>query len=247
MARSSPASPIQESEFLEQSIQGLEKVLPHVYGGSTSIDNPIPAVLSPNRNYLRAMYQGKGELTPSEMPFFAYMPNTMKINRLSFGLGAMQKAGHPIRVLPNGQDFLILHLTPVTVNVTVAFVGNSFTQAMRFSKRWLQNFASMGFDLVVHQTDYSIAIKVRGAEELTMPDMPQEGDVGAIFVYETELVMDTYTGFVHRVPGVVTIKGTAYTLDRQAVAELYNKGDTPFNWAAVELFTVRLKESNPEL
>jgi len=241
------AQHIQQAEFMEFSIGALTRVLREVYGGIDSSEKPIEVKLCPNKNYIRKLYQVNGPIKPTSLPFIGYMPTQFEYGRTEFNQQAMRHRGINLGQMQNGQDWLIGHLTPVTITVDVAFIGNSYDQFIKFSKRWLQKHRDLTFAITVTETGHDISIKTVGQESLVAPDLPSEGDNGEMFIYETSLQMNTYTGLIQKLPSVIDIKGQGHivpTQDAMDPASL-TASKTLYNFP---MFEVKLtKNTNLEL
>jgi hypothetical protein len=240
---------VRDAGFMEASLGALAKILPGVYGSPDTNNQSVRAVLAPNRNFLRRMYQVRGNgdgKDPLGMPFFGYLPTSFQVNRNSYNFQAMRRFGANGGVIKDGQDFIVLHLVPTTIQVQVAFIGNDYGQLLKFSNEWIRKHRNLSFELEITGTGRTIPIQVRGNEQLQVPDLPAESDSGELFTYETDLQVDSYSGIIRRVPGVVTINGNIKVVNIDAaVEEALNDASLVANNIPVVL--ARASNSNPEL
>lgn len=249
MSRSSTqnlASQVSTLRLVEASLKALELVLPRIYGNVMDTGKPIPAILCANRNYLRQAYQSGGPVTDRKLPIFAYVASGFDVNRQGFNVQAMRHLGAKAGVVRDGQNWIIMHTTPIQITITLAFIGNSYDQFIRFTSNWLHMQRSLSFELNIDETGMSVPIQVVGSEQLVSPELAAEGDSGELFIYETTLTMQTYSGYVQKIPGFIKLNTNIITVSQATALEIGQEA-AQADAATTMSYSVRLKNPNPEL
>jgi hypothetical protein len=238
------SSAIKVLNLPQASLKSLELVLPSLYGGVISPDNPIKAKLCPNRNYLRNFWIRDGNFP---LPVFAYTASAFDVNRTGYNIQALRHIGFRAGITRDGESYMVVHATPMTITVVLAFIANNYNDVIKFSTNWIHQQRSLSFELSIDETGHIVPIQVVTSEQLTVPDLPSESDGGEVFFYETTLTMHTYSGTIQKIPSIVDIKGRQVVLNTTDDVNTFIKDTALINDSQSLAFEVRSRIRNLEL
>lgn len=181
--------------LVEASIESVLKLLAHP-SFIPVLDQNV--VFVQGEQQLREMYRRTGKVN---FPVMAVRMDSGSKNRSSYHGLAFKHQGVVGSYDGDKKVFYKWHLRPVTVNLIVRYITNSFGDVMAMFNAWLFKDRSLNFDLNYEGFSFPVAIQCEINDDVTFPPL-EDGETGEIFNVETTLIVHTYVGEIRSVPEV---------------------------------------------
>ena len=192
----------------------------------------------------RKLFQDRG--TAAQYPFFTYMLQTVERNHQSYNAQALRHMGINAGLNPDGQTFSKYYLTPVIANLGLTFLSNSDSDVHEFVQLWLSNDKLISFELENKYNHFRVGIRMMTDQNISIPEA--DFNEGLVYTIQTQLSLETYTGYIETVPTIKRIHGSIFTETEEKIEALYDQGVDVSKYGVVDAFDVHIKRhANPEL
>lgn len=215
-ATATQPSRVERAEMLGETWRGVVQFIEDVYSARSRIvgDRAIRVMAVSNGDAFERMLQNK-ELA-LELPVIAVSPSNIDPNDGSYNRAMMRKHGIPIQLSEDSNTWTVLRVAPYTLTLQVMMVTDDVLSALRMVDRWL---AHELWRMVLQFGDYSVKIKMTPDKNIQFPQPTPSSGGGDQYRIVTNLKVETYSGYVWRIPSVRSVETTLGIIKGKALSE----------------------------